>query len=251
VLAAACPRLCVLNLAHTAVESDLGALGGAAWPRLRWLDASSTRLWGNIDGLSGSERLVHLRLSRLKLVGGNLFPALAKMRRLRTLLLQGTDVGGNLEAMIVTPTSFSSSETAAPIAAATTPQRAILVNGRPQCSLPSLRRISLESCRNVTGSILPFAACPELCDVDVSFSNLTGGRALAFLAKACPHLRRVKAMLAPRFAFRLDKSTLALLPLLGRTSDTSGFIDDRRQWNEIQEELRRKQPGLQVITVLG
>ena len=42
-----------------------------------------------------------------------------------------------------------------------------------------------------------------------------------------------------------------LLPLLGRTSDTSGFIDDRRQWNEIQEELRRKQPGLQVITVLG
>ena len=176
---------------------------------------------GSLEGLRDCTALRHLRLSSLKQVGGTIFPALAKMRKLQTLMLDRSEVQGGFDGLI----------------------------GRgDSCQLPALKRVNVESCRSMTGSIIPLASCKQLVSLDLSFTDLTGARAILMMGRLCPHLKRVKAVLAPRIMFRLDKSHVAMIKRLEPSQDHSADRFNKPNWAQFATELRRKRPDLDVTT---
>ena len=114
--------------------------------------------------------------------------------------------------------------------------------------LPALKRVNVESCRSMTGSIIPLASCKQLVSLDLSFTDLTGARAILMMGRLCPHLKRVKAVLAPRIMFRLDKSHVAMIKRLEPSQDHSADRFNKPNWAQFATELRRKRPDLDVTT---
>ena len=84
--------------------------------------------------------------------------------------------------------------------------------------------------------------------LDLSFTDLTGARAILMMGRLCPHLKRVKAVLAPRIMFRLDKSHVAMIKRLEPSQDHSADRFNKPNWAQFATELRRKRPDLDVTT---
>jgi hypothetical protein len=161
-----CTSLTHIRLAHTGISGVLPSLG-TALPGLKLLDISSTKICGDLSGLSGCVQLTTLKCAFAKGMSGTIFPALRACRSLRLLDLSSTSVSGNLVGA--------------------------------HC-LKKLEVVLFEHCKLLSGSIVPLSDCPLLKEMNVNLTKLSGGPTLAVAFKEnCKLLRQVRALHCPRF----------------------------------------------------